>query len=151
MRKARSGVVRGVVMLAVVTVAASSCASRNPRVAEPDVPLVGTLWRLETMGADNPVVTPLLSEMRIDSDGRASGTTGCNEFSGTATIDGYGITFSPLVTTRRACEDPVMKQEAAFLKALESARSWSIDGRHLDLFDSRRHSVIRFERSKITR
>lgn len=145
----RAGVPR-LVLIVMLAVASFSCAARS-RVAEPDVPLVGTLWRLETMGADNPVVTPLISEMRIAADGRVTGTTGCNEFSGTATIDGYGITFSPLATTRRACEDPVMNQERAFLQALESARSWSIDGRHLDLFDGRRHSVIRFERSKITR
>ena len=86
--------------------------------------------------------------LRIDGDGHVTGNTGCNSFSGTATIDGSAITFSSLVTTRRECDPPVMETEQAVLHAFEATRTWAMDGKYLGLLDERGHYVMKLVRSK---
>ncbi|GMU80060.1 MAG: hypothetical protein AMXMBFR46_28470 [Acidimicrobiia bacterium] len=67
-------------------------------------------------------------------DGTVSGSTGCNEYSGSYEVDGRSITIGPLRTTRRACVDAAAgKQESDYLAALELARSFSLDGSNLTL------------------
>lgn len=56
-------------------------------------------------------------------DGKVSGTTGCNRFTGTAWMDAGEVTFDPLAVTEMACLDPErMEREAAYLKALTEVR-----------------------------
>jgi len=49
-----------------------------------------------------------------------SGSAGCNDYSGPYTLDGDNVAIGPLVTTRKACEQPVMDQETQFLTALQT-------------------------------
>ena len=49
-----------------------------------------------------------------------SGSAGCNDYNGPYTLDGDKVTIGPLATTRKACEQPVMDQETAFLTALQT-------------------------------
>lgn len=52
-------------------------------------------------------------------DGRASGTSGCNRFTGPVTAEEGGrLTFGLLATTLMACPEPVMAQEQIFLSLL---------------------------------
>ena len=66
-------------------------------------------------------------------DGQVSGSSGCNRFHGPFTVEGNALTIHPLATTRKACEDAVMSQEQEFLSALQSATTWDIVRRMLDL------------------
>ncbi len=79
-------------------------------------PLVGT----------QPVVT-------FGPDGILSGTAGCNQFSGGFGIEGANITIGPLMSTMMACEDPLMEQETAVMRALEGAATWSVTGATAEL------------------
>ena len=64
--------------------------------------------------------------LTVTFDGKASGTTGCNRFTGTADLDAGWMSLGPLAVTEMACVDPVrMEREAAYLKALGEAR-WFI-------------------------
>lgn len=113
------------------------------------VPLTGTTWRVEMLGPEAAVITAASkTALRIDPDGHVSGSTGCNSFSGQATIDGSALTFSPLATTRRACDPPVMETETAILHALEDTRTWAMDGKYLGLLDERGHYVMKLVRAK---
>lgn len=113
------------------------------------VPLTGTTWRVESLGAEAAVITAVSkTALRIDPDGHVSGSTGCNSFSGKATIDGSAITFSPLATTRRACDPPVMETETAILNALQGTRTWAMDGKYLGLLDETGHYVMKLVRAK---
>ena len=47
--------------------------------------------------------------------------------SGTYAVDGAALTFGPLATTRMACEENLMAQEAAVLEALAGVSGWEID------------------------
>ena len=57
------------------------------------------------------------------ASGKVSGSTGCNQFQGTV---GEGesatsLVIGPLITTRKACPEPLIAQEHAFLEKLEQA------------------------------
>ena len=63
--------------------------------------------------------------LRLDG-GRASGSAGCNSFTGSYEIESEDrIEFGPLATTRMACEPDVMEQERRYLAILAAARSFS--------------------------
>jgi heat shock protein HslJ len=63
--------------------------------------------------------------LTIGFDGKVSGTTGCNRFTGTAELDAGVMSFGPLAVTEMACLDPVaMEREAAYLKALTEVRQF---------------------------
>jgi putative lipoprotein len=131
-----------------VTVLVTSCAhSKAEGGAAPSATSLSGTWRIKEVGGNAVADTPP-AELRIDKDGRASGTTGCNNFTGTATIDGANLSFSPFATTRRACEPPLMDQESRVLGALQSVKRHSVaeEGR-LSLQDAAGQPVLRLERA----
>ena len=106
--------------------------------AEQPLPLVGTAWFLETVGDGNGAVSSPVAPGTITfaEDGTVSGQTGCNTFTGSYTDDGASLAFGPLATTRMACPDDAMAQEAAVLAALEGTAAYTIDGSSLSLLDA---------------
>jgi heat shock protein HslJ len=88
--------------------------------------LTGASWLVEDI-AGRGVIDRAQTFIRFDADGRVSGSTGCNRFSGLATIEGDTVKLGPLATTRRACVPALMDQEQKFLKAIEEVRSFSLD------------------------
>ncbi|MGQ3675186.1 META domain-containing protein [Xanthobacter sp. TB0139] len=83
-------------------------------------------WLLEDMqgaGSQERVRT----DLEISADGRAFGSGGCNRFNGEAKLSDNQLSFGPLMSTRMACSEEAMKQEARFLNTLEDVRSWKLD------------------------
>jgi heat shock protein HslJ len=83
------------------------------------------------------VVSPIVeTEVTAEfaDDGTLSGSSGCNTYSGSYTVEGDTVSIGPLASTRMACADPegVMDQEQQYLVALESAATWSIRGEILE-------------------
>ena len=68
------------------------------------------------------VVSPIVgTELTATFTGdQVSGSAGCNQYNGSYTLNGDQVTIGPLATTRMACEQDVMDQEAAFLTALQT-------------------------------
>jgi heat shock protein HslJ len=62
---------------------------------------------------------------------RGSGSAGCNRWTASAMIREQAIDFSAIATTKMFCGEPRMTTEQAFLRALQSARRWRIDGAQL--------------------
>ena len=114
---------RSLVLLAVAA-AVSACAITS---REATIDLPGTSWALVELDGAEPVAdaAPTLA---FAEDGTVSGSTGCNTFTGSVTIEGTALEFGPLATTRMACADPaVNEQEQAFLLAIEGVNSYTID------------------------
>lgn len=88
--------------------------------------LVGTEWLVEDISGlgviDNEQTT-----LRFEEEGRVSGITGCNRYTGSVTMEGNNIRFGPLASTRRACVQALMDQEQKFLEAMEAVRAYAID------------------------
>ena len=95
--------------------------------------LTGRVWVLTTLRGKPPLRdTEITSE--FTTAGKVSGSSGCNHYSGTYKVSGSTIRVSSrLASTMMACPRAVDLQEAAFLKALRSARSYGVTGAKLTL------------------
>jgi heat shock protein HslJ len=108
---------------------------------EPQVsaPLTGVLWQATNYNNGQQAVVNVLDGTQITAlfgeDGSLSGAAGCNNYTTSYTVDGDQITIGPAATTRMLCAEPegVMEQEAAYVAALETAATFSIQGGVLEL------------------
>jgi heat shock protein HslJ len=93
--------------------------------------LVGKVWSLtELMGKPPLAGTGISAE--FTADGKVGGSAGCNRYSGTYTVSGNNITIStPMASTMMMCEQGVMDQESAYLKALGEAKTFMVEGDQL--------------------
>lgn len=102
-----------------------AAAAGGSRAAAPET-LAGGAWRIERIGAQ-AVVDPSRTAMRFAADGRVTGGTGCNRFTGTATLGHGTVTFSPLAMTRMACQGELSDQESRFVAAIDRVRRWTVE------------------------
>jgi heat shock protein HslJ len=109
----------------------SACATVSPAADTPS--LVGTAWVLSALPGHTPVAGSIVT-LRFEAS-RASGSAGCNQYSGTYTSSGSSLTFGPAATTRMMCAEPegLMEQEQRFLQALRSVASARLEGDRLEL------------------
>jgi heat shock protein HslJ len=102
-------------------------------------PLPNTRW--EVVNYNNgrgALVTPLLDTritIEFGSGNQINGNSGCNTYFTSYQLNGSNITISPPGGSQRLCEEPegIMEQEAEFLAALQSAATFSINGRMLEM------------------
>lgn len=82
------------------------------------------------------------------TDDQVSGTAGCNQLSGTYSVDGATVEIGPLIGTKMACLEPdgVMEQEAALSAALEAAATFSIEGDTLEMRRADDQIAVQFRR-----
>jgi heat shock protein HslJ len=91
--------------------------------AAPRNPLLGA-WRVDSFETAPNTVSGLLPGTQLEvvfGIGNVGGFAGCNSFSGTYGTNGNIVRVGRLATTRQACAEDVMDQEAAFIQALEGA------------------------------
>ena len=111
---------------------------------KPDVTLTNTYWKLvELNGAAALQGEGKELHMILRGDDQVSGYAGCNQFTGSVTVTGDGLSFGPIASTRRMCQD-VMAQEDAFLQALENAHRFSISGEDLAIENANGEVSMRF-------
>jgi heat shock protein HslJ len=86
--------------------------------------LAGSSWVLASYGPPD-AQTPAAGEpatLAFGTDGRVTGTTGCNNLTGPYSAAGGKLTIGPLATTRRAClSDAANAQEQAIVATLNGA------------------------------
>jgi putative lipoprotein len=66
--------------------------------------------------------------LTLDGAGRAFGRSGCNRFTGGATIGDGTLRFGQMAGTRMACPEPQMQAEQATLDAFTRTRLFVLDG-----------------------
>ena len=92
-------------------------------VAEPDLAIVGPTWLVHTLiegDAASSVPAGVVAGLEFAADGTVQVRTGCNEGSGTWTMDGDRIRFGPIVTTKKACEAGPGMTEGAVMSVLSA-------------------------------
>jgi heat shock protein HslJ len=62
-------------------------------------------------------------------------------------VSGQSITFGALGSTRMACPEAVMAQEGAYLKALQNAERYTIEGSSLLIYSKGMDRPLRFSRA----
>jgi heat shock protein HslJ len=131
----------------------SACESTEPSAMEagdasaPPALSGGFQWELIELNG-GPVSPPENREVPhlvfLEGEQRVAGSTGCNRIMGAYSMDADGsLQFGNLATTMMACPD--METEAAFLAALRSIRSSTIQDGRLLLIDGQGDPVARFE------
>jgi len=95
--------------------------------------LEGITWRLVahvgTTGEPVPVPDGVLATAAFVA-GEVAGSTGCNRYHATCTVDGAQLKVSGVAATMRACPSPWSDVEAAFVAQLELVTGWAAaDGR----------------------
>jgi heat shock protein HslJ len=83
-------------------------------------------WRFEDLGGrgvpDGPPAT-----LRFDAEGRATGSGGCNRYTGSYALTGEGLSLGPLASTQMACPDAAMDLEQRVFDALSRTDRFGID------------------------
>jgi heat shock protein HslJ len=109
--------------LAACSGAATLSATASPSPASD--PLAGTRWALLSV-ADQPVPAGISATLAFDA-GQASGSGGCNTFTGEYKVARPdSIHIGPLASTRKACPAPVADFEATYLAALQGVTTWAV-------------------------
>lgn len=107
----------------------------DQEVADPDRPLVGTTWIIDTVITEQTEsTTPAVATLAFTDD-LVTVDTGCNTGSASATISDGSITFAGLALTERACSAQLMEFEAHIIETLDGQRSVEITADHLVLLD----------------
>lgn len=108
-------------------------------VVEPDRPLEGTRWDLDTLiegsGPDGAAssIPEQVDAFVVFEDGRITGNTGCNSLTGEATVEGDEIAFGMIATTLMLCDAPLGEVEAPMLAVLDGTVAWTVDANRLTL------------------
>lgn len=101
-----------------------------------------TLHRAGTLDTSPTVQRAEAPNIRFEA-GRVSGSTGCNTFTGSYTLTGRELRFSPLATTRRACTNAVTTAlEARYLRTLSGVRRFALSGPVLLLATDRGETLV---------
>jgi heat shock protein HslJ len=95
--------------------------------------LLNTNWDLVTMNGEAPIdgAVPTLSF----EDESVNGTTGCNSYFGSYTLDGTNLSIGQVGQTEMFCEER-MEQEQSYLQMLMSAVSLTLENETLTIHTS---------------
>ena len=101
--------------------------------------LAGTRWTVASYNNGKQAVVSVVAGTRLTASfGRSNdltGSAGCNDYRATFRAAPPKVSVGPVASTRRYCARPagVMAQEAAFLAALASAATYTVQGSTLEL------------------
>ncbi|MGW5075503.1 META domain-containing protein [Rhodococcus sp. NPDC004095] len=125
---------------------ASAVTLLDKKVAQPDRPLTGTTWVVDSTISPTAITSSRAIEesspiLQIAEDGTVTGSTGCNAMTGSAQVAGDTVTFGPLGTTRMMCPPEVMEVEQAVLTALDGTTTVTIDSDRMRLMNTNGHGL----------
>ena len=113
----------------------SACTAKN-ETSSPS--LIGS-WKL-TSYSHADVLTPAVSGteagLTFNDDGTLTGNSSCNGLGGSYKVEGNQVTFSEVVSTLMACDEPRMAQEGAFHQVLTETATFNIEGNTLTIMNN---------------
>ncbi len=104
-------------------------------------------WRLEDLGGVG-VLDSVEATLEFTEEGKIAGSGSCNRFVGGVEISGQSIKLGPLGATRMSCEEGVMNQEAKYLRALQDAERFTLEGPMLLIYSRGTEKPLRFVRKE---
>lgn len=94
-------------------------------------PVMGTTWAVSEVNVAQAAIAASADAeayLQIQDDGKVQGNTGCNGFGGTAEVGSEAITFSPLISTKMACEGDIGAMDSAMLQVLRGEVTFEVAG-----------------------
>jgi len=107
--------------------------------------LAGSSWVLEDL-AGAGVVDRVQATLDFTEPGRVVGNASCNRFFGSVEIAGATIRIGSLGATKMACAEAINNQEMKYMKALENAERFTLEGTTLQVFVKGADKPLRFTR-----
>ena len=120
--------------------------------AETPLALENTSWQATGINNGRGGVVSSATTTRVIAmftDGKVSGSAGCNNYSASYEISDSLITIGPVMTSRRQCAEPegIMAQEQEFLQALAAAAQYTLTADRLELRDGNGSLQVTFTSS----
>lgn len=126
--------------------------------AEPDTPYApeGLDWELQGYldeegwrDLSSEAADLLTATLRLE-DGTASGTAGCNDYSGPYEIGEDTLTFGEeIALTMMMCDEPQMALEQTYLALLPTVAGWAVEDYSLTLTDTEGLEILRYEEAVV--
>ena len=109
----------------------AACETHRPPVNSADPAdivwaITGKEWVVENL-MDQGVPDRARATLTFTEDGKVSGSTGCNQYSGPFEVEDWVLTFGPMITTRRACFGALMDMEQKFLSVFSAPVQIDLD------------------------
>jgi len=102
-------------------------------------------WMLKTLNGEELLADTAITA-EFNQDGDLAGSSGCNNYRTTYTVQGDQIEFGEeIISTMMACPEEIMAQERAYLEILLNAQRFEFLGNELVLYDSNDSELARFE------
>ncbi|MFE7515633.1 META domain-containing protein [Streptomyces sp. NPDC057540] len=109
----------------------------------PDLPVVGTAWRVEAVTVDGRrALAPDGARVDFGQEGRARGNTGCNTFGAGVVLKGDTLTVSPDEVTEIGCPADRQRFETELLKAFSGPLKGTLKGDALRLASADGRNVL---------
>ena len=121
--------------------AAAACGGDEEASADPST-LEGIAWVL-TSGVDVEGWEDVAPTARF-ADGMISGSTGCNRFGGSYTVDGDALELGEIAQSAMGCPPPADAVEREYGGALDNVRAWRVENDELVLLDGDGAELLRF-------
>lgn len=138
---------RLVIVLGLAALTTIGCQSGSTSQPKP-MAIEGITWQLAEVSGKPAEPVPADAQVayfRLDpAEKRVTGYSGINSMSGSYELSGRSLKFGPMIMTKRAGPEPLMKQEAAFTEALTRTRSWRAAAGGIELLDATGASLARF-------
>lgn len=130
-----------------LTTSTATVTLRDKEVVDPDRPLVGTTWRVDTLVSDQSAMTSVALEqarptLTIAADDTVTGWTGCNTFYGRAEVADPTVTFSPVNLGGPVCNGETGDIERTIVGVLDGPVQASIDADRLTLTGAEGNGLV---------
>ncbi len=146
-----TGKLRWALVIALVAAVAAGCGSSggsqgsSGTTAPSGVPLEGTAWALADPGALATGGAGVAVTAKFTA-GTVAGTSGCNSYRASYTLDGSRLTIgSDVAVTQMACPPRPTAVERAYLARLPKVERYAISGDTLRLLDGGGTTILRYE------
>jgi heat shock protein HslJ len=119
--------------------------------AQKPVELAGSSWRATAYNNGNQAVVSLIIGTELTAnfgtDGRLTGSAGCNDYSAAYQVQGETVSIGPAAVTQKFCSEPegIMEQESQSLAALVTAAIYTIELNSMEMRSSDGALVANFE------
>ncbi len=103
--------------------------------ANPGRALTGPVWIAARLNGHKLLPATTISA-EFNTGESVSGSSGCNNYSTSYTVDGDSISFGgEIVSTMMLCDEPVNEQEREYFQALNEAASFDVNGEELTMLN----------------
>lgn len=122
---------------------------------EASSPLEGSFWDLQSYRDEDGTLQEVIPQVQTNikfNTLEIGGSSGCNTFFGSYTVDGEWIFVGVLASTEIFCDEPegVMEQERSYLSAINNAQTYQINGDELQMINSEGDILLTYNRVEAT-